>query len=62
MLVYDITNRRSFENIPIWLDEAKRHCHRDIVVVIIGNKCDLNNNRVVRYFYNNYINILCYDS
>lgn len=42
LLVYDITNHASFEHIPLWMMEAKRHIepHRP-VFALIGCKLDL---------------------
>lgn len=42
LLVYDITNHTSFEHIPLWMMEAKRHIepHRP-VFALVGCKLDL---------------------
>lgn len=42
LLVYDITNHASFEHIPLWMMEAKRHIepHRP-VFALTGTKLDL---------------------
>lgn len=42
LLIYDITNRDSFEHIPMWMNDAKRHIepHRP-VFVLVGCKLDL---------------------
>lgn len=42
LLVYDITNHASFEHIPLWMMEAKRHIepHRP-VFALVGCKLDL---------------------
>lgn len=47
IIVYDITNKKSFENVKSWLNECKEMCSKDILLVIIGNKSDLNNKRTV---------------
>ena len=41
MLVYDITTRKSFDDITMWLENIRKHCHQDIHAVLVGNKCDL---------------------
>mmetsp|Transcript_9998 Transcript_9998/g.14564 ORF Transcript_9998/g.14564 Transcript_9998/m.14564 type:complete len:218 (+) Transcript_9998:36-689(+) len=41
MLVYDVTKQNTFDNIPRWLRELRDHANRDIVLVLVGNKCDL---------------------
>lgn len=42
LLVYDVCNRSSFEHIPLWMMEAKRHIepHRP-VFALVGCKIDL---------------------
>lgn len=42
LLIYDVTNRDSFEHIPMWMNDAKRHIepHRP-VFVLVGCKLDL---------------------
>lgn len=47
MLVYDITNEKSFENIVKWLRNIDEHANEDVVRMILGNKCDLNDKRVI---------------
>eukprot|EP01012_Entosiphon_sulcatum_P058504 TRINITY_DN82586_c0_g1_i1.p1 TRINITY_DN82586_c0_g1~~TRINITY_DN82586_c0_g1_i1.p1 ORF type:complete len:225 (+),score=38.59 TRINITY_DN82586_c0_g1_i1:31-705(+) len=48
MLVYDITNQSSFDNIPTWLQELKQHVPPSTVLMLVGNKCDLEHLRVVK--------------
>jgi small GTP-binding protein len=42
-MVYDVSNRESFNNLSIWSDEIKKYCPKDIspVVHVVGNKTDL---------------------
>lgn len=47
MLVYDITRRQSFDHIPRWLDELRSHADKNIVIILVGNKTDLENQRAV---------------
>ena len=46
-LVYEITNRKSFENISNWIEECKSNASENVLIVLIGNKCDLNEKRQV---------------
>ena len=48
MLVYDITNERSFENIKNWVRNIEEHASSDVEKMILGNKCDMNDRRQVR--------------
>ncbi|KAL1823172.1 hypothetical protein DCAR_0311037 [Daucus carota subsp. sativus] len=41
LLVYDITRNITFENIERWLKELRDHTDPNIVVMLIGNKSDL---------------------
>lgn len=41
ILVFDITNERSFLNLKNWLYELKNHSHQKIHITLIGNKLDL---------------------
>lgn len=45
-LVYDVTNRESFENLEGWLEDIKRNCKPHVVVALVGNKTDLYNREV----------------
>jgi hypothetical protein len=40
-IVYDVSSRESFRDIPRWLEELeKKHAQPDIVKILIGNKVD----------------------
>ena len=47
MLVYDITNAKSFDNIAKWLRNIDEHANEDVERMILGNKCDMEDKRVV---------------
>lgn len=47
LLVYDITNRKTFESVERWLKELREHADSKIVVMLVGNKCDLTEARQV---------------
>ncbi|XP_039119463.1 ras-related protein RABA3-like [Dioscorea cayenensis subsp. rotundata] len=47
MLVYDITKRQTFDHVARWLEELRAHADNSIVVMLIGNKADLVNQRAV---------------
>lgn len=47
MLVYDVTNDRSFENIKNWIRNIEEHASTDVEKMILGNKCDVNERRQV---------------
>jgi len=47
LIVYDITSPVSFENVKKWLKEVHEHADKDIVIMLVGNKCDLKHARAV---------------
>ena len=47
MVVYDVSKRDSFEAVERWLAELKQSCDPNIVVMIVGNKADLEQEREV---------------
>ena len=54
MLVYDITNEKSFENIKNWIRNIEEHASADVEKMILGNKCDMNDRRQVRSHFSFY--------
>jgi small GTP-binding protein len=49
ILVFDVTSRTSFDNTAKWLDDVERHAAGNIVRLLVGNKCDLENRREIEY-------------
>ncbi|MFW9825524.1 MAG: Rab family GTPase [Candidatus Thorarchaeota archaeon] len=47
-IIFDIINRKSFENINFWIQKTKEFSG-DIPFIILGNKIDLSQKRVVSY-------------
>ena len=43
--MYDIT--KDYRSIDRWLQELRDHTDRNIVILLVGNKCDLEHQRVV---------------
>ena len=48
-LVYDITEKDTFNNIEFWLNELNKEAPESILCVLIGNKSDMNDKREVTY-------------
>ncbi|KAI8573955.1 hypothetical protein RHMOL_Rhmol01G0316200 [Rhododendron molle] len=46
-LVYDITKKQTFDNVQRWLRELRDHADSNIVIMMAGNKSDLNHLRTV---------------
>ena len=50
ILVYDLTNYKSFENISKWLRNIDEHASEDVEKLLLGNKCDVGQGeRMVSY-------------
>ena len=47
LALYDITNHTSFDNLQSWLTLINEECYVDIPVIIVGNKMDLEEKRIV---------------
>eukprot|EP00794_Sanderia_malayensis_P004732 gene4732-5355_t len=47
MLVYDIMDEKSFDNIAKWLRNIDEHASEGVERMILGNKCDMENKRMV---------------
>ncbi|XP_011502797.1 PREDICTED: ras-related protein Rab-37-like isoform X1 [Ceratosolen solmsi marchali] len=48
LLLYDVTNKQSYDNIRAWLGEIREYAQDDVVIMLLGNKCDCGAERVVR--------------
>ena len=47
LLMYDITNRKSFDDIKIWLNEIRNISNEYIKIMLLGTKSDMNYNRQI---------------
>lgn len=47
LLVYDISQQKTFESVERWLKELRDHADANIVIMLVGNKCDLKHLRAV---------------
>ena len=47
IIVYDITNKSSFDSIANWVQDIKELASHDNKNIILGNKCDLENDRKI---------------
>ncbi|XP_035741865.1 ras-related protein Rab-37-like isoform X3 [Vespa mandarinia] len=48
LLLYDVTNKTSFDNIRAWLSEIREHANEDVVIMLLGNKSDCGQERMVK--------------
>ncbi|MCJ1477698.1 Ras- protein Rab-6A [Lambiella insularis] len=47
VVVYDISSLRSFQNTRKWVDDVRGERGNDVIIVLVGNKTDLNDKREV---------------
>jgi len=47
VLVFDLTNKKSFENISYWHEEIKNHLKNNVPGILVGNKKDLKEQRKI---------------
>ena len=47
LLLYDVTNRDSFKNLESWLIEIEKNAKEKVLKILIGNKCDLTDDREI---------------
>ncbi|CAA6669799.1 unnamed protein product [Spirodela intermedia] len=47
IIVYDVTDQDSFNNVKQWLNEIDRYASENVNKLLVGNKCDLTANKVV---------------
>jgi Ras-related protein Rab-6A len=47
ILVYSIDNKESFEHLEKWMDDIKKNADKDIRILLVGNKLDKIEDRVI---------------
>ncbi|KAJ9095862.1 GTP-binding protein [Naganishia cerealis] len=47
VLIYDVTDLRSFENVETWYQTVTQHANEDAQIFLVGNKCDDDSSRQV---------------
>ena len=49
ILIFDVTNEKSFSDIATWIDEINLVARKSVNIILVGNKADLEKNRVISY-------------
>lgn len=49
IIVYDVTDERSFSNVNLWRKEIEKYANEKVKIVIVGTKCDLTTIKRVDY-------------
>ncbi|KXN72065.1 ras-domain-containing protein [Conidiobolus coronatus NRRL 28638] len=47
LLVFDVTDERSFNNIRNWIRNIEQHASENVNRILIGNKCDMTDKKVI---------------
>ena len=47
ILVYDVSNRQSFNDLKTWLDDVSNATNK-VSIILFGNKCELENREVTK--------------
>jgi small GTP-binding protein len=47
LLVFDVTRLETFQKIPEWMEEIRKHCKKDVKIILAANKVDLVKERAV---------------
>ena len=56
LLVYDVTDDKSFNNIRNWIRNIEQHASENVNKILIGNKCDLVDKRVSFFLKSDFVN------
>ncbi len=51
IIMFDVTNKSTFDNIPLWLINVRKNhiCEHEHPIILVGNKCDLIKKREISY-------------
>ena len=47
IIAFDLTDKKSFESVGNWIDSVAKNTDKSIVKILVGNKCDLGEERQV---------------
>ena len=47
IILFDITNKDSFNNLNEWIKTVREQVGNNLAILLVGNKCDLEENRLV---------------
>jgi Ras-related protein Rab-1A len=49
LLIFDLTETESFESLKNWLIEIEKNANKNVIKLLIGNKCDLDDQRAISF-------------
>ena len=47
IIVYDVTDRETFDNVRTWITEIEKYSQAGVCKILVGNKCDMLDKRQV---------------
>lgn len=47
LCAFDVTRESSFQNVARWMEDIQKYCAPDVIKILIGNKTDLKDSRVI---------------
>lgn len=47
MVVYDVTDEKSYTNVSKWISKIKEHAENNVNKILVANKCDLEEKRKI---------------
>ena len=47
IILYDITNQESFDDVQFWCNSIRKHCTHEPMIILVGNKSDEFQKRVI---------------
>ncbi|EGC32148.1 hypothetical protein DICPUDRAFT_38803 [Dictyostelium purpureum] len=53
MVMYDVNNLESFQNVKFYLSEIRRHACEDVYIMIVGSKIDISETNNPKFFGDN---------
>lgn len=49
LLLFDLTDDKTFANLEAWMEDVRLYAQRHVEIMLVGNKCDLKEERAVDY-------------
>ena len=49
IIIYSVNNKNSFQHVETWLKDLKLKSSKNIKIILVGNKCDLEKERKISY-------------
>ena len=49
MIIFDLTDAKTFESVKNWIDSIKENAEEGVPIILLGNKMDLEDDRVIAY-------------